>query len=108
MSAGKLVLQDLKESNLIEKQVPHMHAVGHCYRCKTITEPLSTPQWYVSVQSIAQDGDKGGQRRAYPDHSEIMGEYLFCLDGRYKRLVHLPSDMVGTQDPCLVLSGHAE
>ncbi len=54
----KIVLQDLKELNLIEKQVPHMHAVGHCYRCKTITEPLSTPQWYVSVQSIAQEAIK--------------------------------------------------
>jgi valyl-tRNA synthetase len=54
----KIVLQDLKEANLIEKQVPHLHAVGHCYRCKTITEPLSTPQWYVSVQSIAQEAIK--------------------------------------------------
>ena len=54
----KIVLQDLKELNLIEKQVPHKHAVGHCYRCKTITEPLSTPQWYVSVQSIAQTAIK--------------------------------------------------
>ena len=54
----KIVLQDLKDLNLIEKQVAHKHAVGHCYRCKTITEPLSTPQWYVSVQSIAREAIK--------------------------------------------------
>jgi len=51
----KLVLKDLKELNLIEKEENHKYAVGHCYRCKTITEPLSTPQWYVNVQSIAKD-----------------------------------------------------
>ena len=51
----KLVLQDLKEIDLIEKEESHKHAVGHCYRCKTITEPLSTQQWYVNVQSIAKD-----------------------------------------------------
>jgi valyl-tRNA synthetase len=51
----KLVLKDLKDLNLIEKEENHKYAVGHCYRCKTITEPLSTPQWYVNVQSIAKD-----------------------------------------------------
>jgi valyl-tRNA synthetase len=50
----KLVSQDLRELDLIEKEETHKHAVGHCYRCKTITEPLSTPQWYVNVQSIAR------------------------------------------------------
>ncbi len=51
----KLVLEDLKERNLIEKEAPHKYSIGHCYRCKTITEPLSTPQWYVNVQSMAKD-----------------------------------------------------
>ncbi len=50
----KQVLQDLRELGLIEKEEPHKHAIGHCYRCKTITEPLSTPQWYVNVQSVAR------------------------------------------------------
>jgi len=54
----KLVIKDLKELNLIEKEEMHKYAVGHCYRCKTITEPLSTPQWYVNVQSIAKDAIK--------------------------------------------------
>jgi valyl-tRNA synthetase len=54
----KLVLKDLKVMNLIEKEELHKHAIGHCYRCKTITEPLSTPQWYVNVQSMAKDAIK--------------------------------------------------
>jgi valyl-tRNA synthetase len=51
----KKVLQDLTELNLIEKEEPHRHAIGHCYRCKTVTEPLSTPQWYVDVRSLANE-----------------------------------------------------
>jgi hypothetical protein len=37
-----------------------------------------------------------------------MGKYLFCMDGRYKRLVHFPPDMVGAPDARLVLSEDAE
>jgi valyl-tRNA synthetase len=51
----KIVIKDLKELNLIEKEDLHKYTVGHCYRCKTITEPLSTLQWYVNVQSMAKD-----------------------------------------------------
>lgn len=54
----KMVLKDLKELNLIEKEEPYKHAVGHCYRCKTSTEPLLTLQWYVNVQSMAKDAIK--------------------------------------------------
>jgi valyl-tRNA synthetase len=51
----KLVIQDLKKLNLIEKEDKYKHAVGHCYRCKTITEPFLTPQWYVNVKSMAKN-----------------------------------------------------
>lgn len=51
----KRVVEDLKESDLIEKEERYRHSVGHCYRCKTIIEPLPTLQWYVSTQSLAKD-----------------------------------------------------
>ncbi|MEK7332680.1 MAG: valine--tRNA ligase [Nitrospirota bacterium] len=51
----KRVLIELRELNLIEKEEKHRHAVGHCYRCKTMIEPLPTLQWYVNVQSLAKD-----------------------------------------------------
>ena len=51
----KLVHDDLMQMQLIEKEASHRYAVGHCYRCKTITEPLVTPQWYVNVQSMARE-----------------------------------------------------
>lgn len=54
----KHIIKDLKKNKLIEKEIEYRHAVGHCYRCKTITEPLLTPQWYVDVQSMARDAIK--------------------------------------------------
>jgi len=54
----KLVRSDLKDLHLIDREESHQHAVGHCYRCKTITEPLSTLQWYVNVQSMAREASR--------------------------------------------------
>ena len=54
----KLIMQDLRDQNSIEKEESHTHAIGHCYRCKTITEPLPTLQWYVNVQTMAKDAIK--------------------------------------------------
>lgn len=51
----KRVVSDLKNLQLVEKEEKHRHAVGHCYRCKTIIEPLPTLQWYVNVGTLARD-----------------------------------------------------
>ncbi|HTZ17686.1 MAG TPA: valine--tRNA ligase, partial [Dissulfurispiraceae bacterium] len=54
----KKVLEDLKELDLLEGEKKHRHSVGHCYRCKTVIEPLLTIQWYVSVESLAAEAVK--------------------------------------------------
>jgi len=51
----KRVVNDLKNLEVIEKEERHRHAIGHCYRCKTIIEPLPTLQWYVNVGTLAKD-----------------------------------------------------
>src|SRR2546429_6630138 len=33
---------------------PYRHAVGVCYRCKTVVEPLVSKQWYVNVKPLAR------------------------------------------------------
>jgi len=49
----KKVLEDLKELGLLETEKKHKHAVGHCYRCKTVIEPFDTIQWYVRIKPLA-------------------------------------------------------
>jgi len=51
----KLVLDDLKKQNLIGKEERYTHSIGHCYRCKTVIEPLLTLQWYVNVKPLAHE-----------------------------------------------------
>ena len=53
----KRVVIDLKNLQFVEKEEKHHHAVGHCYRCKTIIEPLPTLQWYVNVRDACKRCD---------------------------------------------------
>ncbi len=66
----KLVVEDLKSLGLLEREEKHIHSIGHCYRCKTVIEPLSTPQWYVKVEPLAREAIKAvrqGRVRIIPE-----------------------------------------
>ncbi len=52
--ARKKVLEALKREGLLEKVEDHTHAVGHCYRCGTVIEPLVSQQWFVRMRELAQ------------------------------------------------------
>ncbi len=63
------ILEDLKRSEQIEKIEPYRHAVGHCYRCKTMIEPLLSKQWFVKVGPLAEKAIaavKDGRTRIVP------------------------------------------
>ncbi len=47
------VIEDLKELGLLEDIEDITHSVGHCYRCKTIIEPLVSKQWFVRTKPLA-------------------------------------------------------
>jgi valyl-tRNA synthetase len=47
------VVADLKGLGFLEKVDDYQHAVGHCYRCKTVSEPTTSLQWFVSVRPLA-------------------------------------------------------
>ena len=66
----KLVVADLKAAGLLEKEERHVHQVGRCYRCKTVIEPLQTPQWYVKVKPLAEEAIRAvreGRVRIIPE-----------------------------------------
>jgi len=52
------VVQDLEKEGLLRGVEDHTHAVGRCYRCKTVVEPFLSTQWYVRINdpknSLAQ------------------------------------------------------
>jgi len=53
-AARERVLADLEAQGLLEKKEDYLHSVGHCYRCKTMVEPILSKQWFVKVGPLAE------------------------------------------------------
>ena len=49
----KKVVEDLERLGFLERVEDYDHAVGHCYRCKTVSEPTTSLQWFVAVRPLA-------------------------------------------------------
>lgn len=65
------ILMDLEKDGLLEKTEPYRHAVGHCYRCKTMIEPILSKQWFLKISPLAEkaiEAVKDGRTRIIPEH----------------------------------------
>jgi len=66
----KAVVAALKQQGLLIDMVPHKHAVGHCYRCKSVVEPNLSRQWFVKVKPLAEPAIaavQSGRTRIIPE-----------------------------------------
>ncbi len=64
------VVAELKEQGLLEKIEDYGHAVGQCYRCDTVIEPLVSQQWFVKMEPLAKpaiQAVKAGRVRFVPE-----------------------------------------
>ena len=59
----KRIVEDMQALGLIDRIEPYRHAVGLCYRCKSVVEPLVSKQWYVNVKPMAQAAVKAVRGR---------------------------------------------
>ena len=50
----KKIVADLEEQGFLESIEDYQHGVGHCYRCNTVVEPITSEQWFVSVKPLAE------------------------------------------------------
>jgi len=48
------VVEELKQSGLLEKVEPYSHSVGTCHRCGTVVEPMISEQWFVRMAPLAE------------------------------------------------------
>ncbi len=65
----KQIVADLKEQGYLVEIEDYDHAVGKCYRCKTVIEPTTSLQWFVSVKPLADKAVgavRDGQINIYP------------------------------------------
>ncbi|NLW56952.1 MAG: valine--tRNA ligase [Firmicutes bacterium] len=57
----KQVLADLQAGGLLVGEETLHHAVGTCYRCDTVIEPLISKQWFVKMKPLAEPAIKAVQ-----------------------------------------------
>lgn len=68
--ARKAMVKDLDELGLLVKVEDHAHNVGGCYRCGTTVEPITSKQWFVKMQPLAEPAAKAveeGKTRFIPE-----------------------------------------
>ena len=97
--ARKAIVKDLEEQGYLLKVEDHTHNVGTCYRCGTTVEPMVSKQWFVKMEPLAKpaiDVVRNGQIKLIP---ERMDKTYYNWMENIKRLVYLPSAVVGSSHP---------
>ncbi len=54
IEARTRVLEALEALELRRGETEIEHAVGHCYKCGSVIEPMIKEQWFIKTQSLAQ------------------------------------------------------
>jgi len=50
----KQIVEDLTKEGYLVSIEEHEYALGQCYRCDTVIEPLVSPQWFVRMKPLAK------------------------------------------------------
>ncbi len=51
--ARRRIIADMDAAGLLADTDPHVHSVGHCYRCHTVIEPWLSDQWFARMKPLA-------------------------------------------------------
>ena len=72
-AARKAIVRDLEANGRLVKVETHRRPVGHCYRCRTVVEPILSTQWFVKMKPLAEpaiDAVREGRVRLLPERWE--------------------------------------
>jgi valyl-tRNA synthetase len=53
VDAERRIREELAERELLAREEPYRHSVGHCERCGTRVEPLISLQWFCEMKELA-------------------------------------------------------
>ena len=78
--ARKKVLAALQAEEALRGETTIEHAVGHCYKCNSVIEPLVKDQWFIRMQPLASraiEAIKSGTVRFFPkNRGDVLVQYL--------------------------------
>jgi valyl-tRNA synthetase len=81
--ARKRVLASLDIEELRRGETDIEHAVGHCYKCGSVIEPIVKDQWFLKVKPLAEkaiDAIRNNEITFTPSNrGEILADYLSQL-----------------------------
>lgn len=60
------VLAALESLELRRGETDIEHAVGHCYKCGSVIEPMVKEQWFIKMQPLAQPAIEALERKRLP------------------------------------------
>lgn len=67
----KNIIEKMKQLGLFVSEEKYTHNVGHCHRCHTTVEPITSRQWFVSMKQLAQpaiEAVRSGEIEFIPEH----------------------------------------
>ena len=80
IDARKKVLAALKVEEVLRGESTVEHAVGHCYKCNSVIEPLIKDQWFLKIEPLAQEAIKAieaGEINFVPENrGRLLIDYL--------------------------------
>ncbi|MDR0445643.1 MAG: valine--tRNA ligase [Oscillospiraceae bacterium] len=68
--ARRAIIEDLQALGQLVKIEEHTHSVGKCERCGTVVEPITSNQWFVKMQPLAEpamDVVRDGRMKFVPE-----------------------------------------
>jgi len=71
--ARKKIVADLEEQGYLHKTEGMTHAVGSCYRCHKVVEPRVSMQWFVKMDTLADEAlsaVRSGDTKIIPERFE--------------------------------------
>ena len=77
----KEILKDLEADGFLVKIEDYKNRVGHCYRCKSVVEPMISLQWFVATKPLAEramEAVRKGETRIVPEKWEK--DYFMWLE----------------------------
>ncbi len=82
--ARKHVLGALKAAELLRGETNIEHAVGHCYKCGSIIQPLIKDQWFIRMEPLAQEAIKAIEAGKVTFYPEARGKQLINYLGNIR------------------------
>ncbi len=74
--ARNRVLRELEVAELLRGETELEHAVGHCYKCGSIIQPLIKDQWFIRMEPLAQEAIAAIKEGKVTFHPEARGKQL--------------------------------